>query len=137
VKSIITQHKEELLHWTRRVTGLKLKSEIVFGSPGLGCQGSGICKVVPANIETQHWKCPHGQAWISLTKEQKIRISFIKSTLDRRQIRRYFRWHLFQVYEPLRMPLFVESRLAAAVPLIIQPGIYQVWETDRTLIVDF
>jgi hypothetical protein len=137
VKSTIAQDTTGALPLHYRATGVKLKSEIVFGSPALGCQGSGICKVVPAGINTEEWKCPHGQAWVSLTKEQKIRFAFIKSSMELRQMRRFFRWHLFQVYEPFRMPLFAERRLGAAVPLIIAPGIYQVWETDRTLIVEF
>lgn len=117
--------------------GQKIKSEIVFGSPGMGCEGSGICKVVPASMNSQSWKCPHAQAWVSLVEGNIIRFSFIKSSMDARMVRRYFRWQLFQIFEPYRLPPSLEKRLKSAHPLIISPGIYRVYETDRTMVVDF
>lgn len=51
--------------------------------------------------------------------------------------RRYFSWHLFQVFEPYDMPLFVAKKLRALAPLKIAPGIYPVLETAEELIVIF
>lgn len=116
---------------------IRLKSEIVFGSLSTGCRGAGVCKVVPARVATNDWKCLHATAWVSITSDQKIRFSFIKSTLTQQMIRRYFSWHLFQVFEPYPMPLFIEKKLKAANNLTIRPGIYTVIETPSSLIIDF
>lgn len=116
---------------------IRLKSEIVFGSLSTGCRGAGVCKVVPARVATNDWKCLHATAWISITSNQKIRFSFIKSTLTQQMVRRYFSWHLFQVFEPFPMPLFVEKKLKTGNSLTIRPGIYSVIETPTALIVDF
>lgn len=116
---------------------IKLKSEIIFGSPSTGCKGSGVCKVVPASIPVQDWKCPHALAWIYLLDNAKIRFEFIRSSMSEQQYKRYFRWQLFQVYEPYPMPIFIEKKLKVKQNLIVLPGIYPVIETPHVLIVDF
>ena len=115
----------------------RLKSEIVFGSLSTGCKGSGVCKVVPSDTMTTEWKCPHATAWISVTANEKLRFAFIKSAMPGQMIRRYFRWQLFQVFEPYAMPLYIEKKLKTNRKMAIAPGIYTVRETNDELIVDF
>lgn len=52
-------------------------------------------------------------------------------------IRRYFRWNLFQVYEPYPMPLFIRKRLKADQLIVINPGIFPVIDTPGSYIVEF
>lgn len=115
----------------------RLKSEIVFGSLSTGCKGSGVCKVVPSDTMTTEWKCPHATAWISVTTNNKLRFAFIKSSMSEQMIRRYFRWQLFQVFEPYAMPVFIEKRLKINRKMTIAPGIYTVRDSNNELIVDF
>jgi hypothetical protein len=115
----------------------KIKAEIVFGSPSMGCKGSGVCKVLSITAASTDWKCPRATAWISITKNSCVRMAFLKSSMMPRQINRYFRWHLFQVFESVSMPLFVEKRLRSIQEIVIQPGIYPVIDTDEFLIVEF
>lgn len=113
----------------------RIKTEIILGSPGMNCQGVGICKVM-AYGEIFTCKCPAATAWISLTDQNKCRFSFWKSTLDARSIKRHFGYMLFQVYEMYELPTELTSTLSPE-SLHIYPGIYPVWETPRFLIVDF
>jgi len=57
--------------------------------------------------------------------------------MTEQQIKCYFRWNLFQVFESVAMPLFVQNRFGTHRPLIIKSGIYHVDERMNELIVDF
>ncbi len=57
--------------------------------------------------------------------------------MSEQMIRRYFRWQLFQVFEPYTMPAFIEKKLKTNRKMTIAPGIYTVRETNDELIVDF
>lgn len=137
MKNAQIQHPDASLKTKINPARIKLKSEIVFGSLSTGCRGSGVCKVVPARVATDDWKCPHATAWVYMVEDRKLRISFIKSTITHQMFRRYFSWHLFQVFEPFTMPLFIEKGLKKGNLLIIRPGIYTVIETPSALVVDF
>ena len=119
----------------QNIGGQKVRAEVVLGSPSANCGGVGICRVM-AFGEGAGITCPKVAAWISLTEEGKLRFEFQKSSMDGRFMRRHFRWMLFQVFEAYVVPyrLLGASKFASRT---IQPGIYQVWEVDDTLIVDF
>lgn len=57
--------------------------------------------------------------------------------MTEQHIKCYFRWNLFQIFESVSMPLFVQKRIGANRPLILKPGIYIVEERLHELIVDF
>lgn len=137
MKNAQIQYPDATLKTKENPARIKLKSEIVFGSISTGCRGSGVCKVVPTGVAMEDWKCHHATAWIYITADKKLRISFIRSTLTQQMIRRYFSWHLFQVFEPFTMPLFIEKKLKTGQCITIWPGIYPVIETPSSLIVDF
>ncbi|MEZ4942638.1 MAG: hypothetical protein R3D58_17320 [Saprospiraceae bacterium] len=137
MKQHIRAHYPVAVREKKKTIIKQLRSEIVFGSPSTGCKGSGVCKVVPVLTTARDWKCPHATAWISVTPEGKLRVAFQKSSLTLRQIRCYFRWQLFQVFEPFQMPYYIQQKLNASQTLIIQPGIYPVLETADELIVEF
>ncbi len=113
----------------------RIKSEVILGSPGMDCQGVGVCRVM-AYGEPFDGKCPVITAWMSVTAERKLRFSFWKSTMDRRLMKRHFGWQLFQVYELYELPAELTKPLLKE-PGKVYPGIYPVWETSRFLIVDF
>jgi hypothetical protein len=113
----------------------KIKTEIILGSPSSGCQGVGICRVM-AHGDKRQFKCPKVTAWITKTKTGMLRFSFLKSDMDPRFVRRHFGWMLFQVYEAYELPGGIAHALGLN-EILVQPGIYTVWETPRFLTVDF
>jgi hypothetical protein len=113
----------------------KVKAEIMFGNPSMGCQGVGICKVLSYGQETTN-KCPKVTAWISTTVEGKLRFRFLKSSMEKSYIRKHFGWRLFQVYNTYELSEKVANKLGL-LEAKVAPGIYTVWETPRHFVVDF
>lgn len=114
-----------------------VRSEILLGSPGAGCAGLGICKMMTTKPAYIRYKCPVVNAVLSLNQEQRLRISFVKDSMDIRVQRRHFRWWLFQVLEPYDLPEELTRCLSLLADHTIRPGIYTVWETAEYLVVDF
>ncbi len=121
------------LHAAR--SGHKMHAEVVLGSPSANCGGVGICRVM-AYGENQAISCTRTEAWLSVTKEGKLRFEFQKSSMETRYMKRHFRWMLFQVLEPYLVPYRILRSFKIA-QRTIHPGIYQVWEVEDRLIVDF
>jgi hypothetical protein len=114
-----------------------IRAEIVLGSPGADCSGLGICRMMGATPVGIRYKCPVVSAWLSLTQERRLRVHFWKDSMDLRFMRRHFRWCLFQVLEPYRIPDELCRALPGVSDQTIRPGIYTVWETPEYLVVDF
>ena len=116
-------------------SGHKVRAEVVLGSPSANCAGVGICRVMALG-ENAGLSCPTVPALISITEEGKLRLEFQKSSMEGRFMRRHFRWSLFQVFEPYLVPYHILGHTKLE-QRTIRPGIYQVWEVEDTLIVDF
>lgn len=114
-----------------------LRSEIVLGSPGAGCTGLGVCKIMLVRPSNIRYKCPVVSAWVCVTDKRRLRIRFQKNAMGLREMRRHFRWLLFQVLEPYELPDEVIRHLPLLANRTLQPGIYSVWETQEYLVVDF
>ena len=119
----------------RTLSEQKVRAEVVLGSPSANCGGVGICRVM-AYGEGVGVICPTTTALLSHTEEGKLRFEFQKSSMEGRFLRRHFRWMLFQVLETYVVPYKLMGALKIE-QRTIQPGIYQVWEVDDYLIVDF
>ncbi|MBL7802614.1 MAG: hypothetical protein JNL02_02685 [Saprospiraceae bacterium] len=113
----------------------KLKAEVILGSPNAGCSGVGICRVMAATKQID-CPCPSVTTWVGITESGRVQFAFIKSAMDEKMIRRHFRWALFQVLEAYEMPLHI-TRYLKSPGLLIEPGIYTVWDTPDRLIVEF
>ncbi|MBK9337939.1 MAG: hypothetical protein IPM98_15900 [Lewinellaceae bacterium] len=113
----------------------KIRTDVVLGSPSANCGGVGICRVM-ASGENLDVKCPRVATWVSVTEEGKMRFEFEKASMEGRYMRRHFRWLLFQVFEPYLVPHSL-LRSQKIEQRTIRPGIYQVWEVDDRLIVEF
>ena len=113
----------------------KVRADVVLGSPSANCGGVGICRVM-AYGEGAAISCPKVASWICLTQDNKIRIEFLKSSMEGRFMRRHFRWMLFQVFEAyvIPYPLLTGCKIEHRT---IRPGIYQVWESVDRLFVEF
>ncbi len=114
-----------------------VRSEIILGSPSAGCTGVGLCRIMTVRPTTIRYKCPVVSAWLSLTNERRLRVSFMKNSMELKVQRRHFRWGLFQVLEAYEMPDEMARCLPGLAEYTVQPGIYTVWETAEHLVVDF
>ena len=114
-----------------------VRTEIILGSPSAGCSGVGLCRVMTIKPSNIRYKCPVVSAWLSLTNERRLRISFLKDSMEIKVQRRHFRWLLFQVLEAYEMPDEMIRCLPGLSEHTVQPGIYTVWETAEHLVVDF
>jgi len=113
----------------------KMRAEVMFGNPGTGCQGVGICRVTHHG-KASNCNCPKVSTWIGVLPNGGLRFKFIKSSMEKHFMRRHFSWRLFQVFEPYKMPDTICAKLGIE-STILQSGIYTVWESERYLIVDF
>ena len=114
-----------------------VRAEIILGSPSAGCSGVGLCRMMTVKPTTIRYKCPVVSAWLSLTNDRRLRISFVKDSMELKVQRRHFRWWLFQVLEAYDVPDEIVRCLPGLVEHTVQPGIYTVWETAEHLVVDF
>ncbi len=114
-----------------------VRAEIILGSPSAGCSGVGLCRIMTIKPTNIRYKCPVVSAWLSLTNERRLRISFLKNSMELKVQRRHFRWWLFQVLEAYDVPDEVVRGLSGLAEYTVQPGIYTVWETAEHLVVDF
>ncbi len=114
-----------------------VRTEIILGSPSAGCSGVGLCRMMTVRPTKIRYKCPVVSAWLSLTNERRLRISFLKDSMELKVQRRHFRWWLFQVLEAYEMPVELTRSLPGLAEYTVQPGIYTVWETAEHLVVDF
>lgn len=114
-----------------------VRAEIVLGSPSADCSGLGLCKMMTMKPTGVRYKCPVVSAWLSLNYERRLRIHFLKDSMELRFMWRHFRWFLFQVVEPYRVPDELLRSLSGLSEPVVRPGIYTVWETSEHLIVDF
>jgi len=110
-------------------------SQVVLGSPSTGCSGLGICKMYMSDHPIQV-RCPVISVWLMNSEGSRLRISFAKASMESRYRKRHFRWNLFQVLEPFDLPGWTQRKLELT-QRRIEPGIYNVWETEEALIVDF
>lgn len=114
-----------------------IRSEVVFGTPSSGCDGVGICRIIPVSRKVA-CKCPSVTAQINLASNGRLRMKFNKDSMERRFMKRHFGWMLFQVLEPYEIPRSLVRKLGLeGSDLLIMPGIYTVWETAEYMIVEF
>lgn len=132
---IIRRTQDAISRQSRASVLRKMRAEVMFGNPGTGCQGVGICRVTHHGKAT-NCSCLKVSTWIGILPNGGMRFKFIKSSMEKHFMRKHFSWRLFQVCEAYTMPESICAKLGIE-QAVIQPGIYTVWESERYLIVDF
>lgn len=115
----------------------RVRTDVILGSPSANCSGVGICRVM-AHREGTHSDliCPYVRAWLSRADTGKLRFEFDKASLSKAILEEHFTWMLFQVLEPYVVPYRLLPGLKIA-ERTIRPGVYQVWDAEEHLIVEF
>jgi hypothetical protein len=116
-----------------------MNAEIVFGCPGAGCNGTGICKVMLTAPEytPQSGACQRIPTTISLYQNGTLRFSFLKSVLTPRIIEKQFPMQSFEVQQALTLPACITQQLSNSNALTIPAGKYRVLESSRYFFIDF
>lgn len=87
--------------------------QVVFGSPSRICAGSGVCKMLPQNVEIpEFWLCPvwTGQLhWHAATKS--LQLSFPRQQFAATDIEQWFSDGNFLVEEDFFLPLWLAKLL--------------------------
>ncbi len=121
-----------------RTTIKKVKAEVQFGSPQKSCKGVGICRVtvLSASTQTKTQSNKKAIAYLSLTREKALKISFFKESLSDIARKIYFHNLKFVVQDDLTFPTSISERLELSA-LNISTGVYKVEETEQFLTVTF
>jgi hypothetical protein len=109
--------------------------QVVLGSPGAGCRGVGVCRIVPEGYRTPIG-CPLTGAILGFSPGGKLKIMFDAASLSALQREKHFGWGIFRVETPFDVPLFACRRLGRS-SYQIKPGTYPVREQQGFLAVEF
>jgi len=115
---------------------VKIRVEVIFGSPGKNCLGAGICRILSVEHVRVRWKCPSALAWLILSSEGSIRLAFDRSQLLPENYDQYFRDHMFYVEEPYSIPEPLISMLNLD-EFTVESGLYSVKVSAQFLTVIF
>lgn len=121
--------------WAQRQNENGIRSDVILGSPSAHCNGVGICRVMGRG-EAVGLTCPSVPATLKATPQGALRMELEKKTMDAAYRRKHFNWMLFQVVEPYRLSPKMRRDLGCNGKWI-QPGVYQVWETEKYMIIEF
>ncbi len=122
-----------------KTTTKKVKAEVQFGSPQKSCTGVGICRVgvlSATNTKTESHSNKKAIAYLSLTREKALKVSFFKESLSEIAKKIYFHNLKFVVQDDVEFPQPIAERLE--VPKIrLVTGVYKVEESEQFLTVIF
>lgn len=122
--------------------GLEKSSEVVianvmFGSPHRNCQGSGICNVVAPVTQVidraDRISCKRAVAVVTVEWQGSLVFQFVKKSMCRKAIARYFKEDLFIVESPFDFRRNFWSKDYCR----IQPGTYPVTHCKEFITVVF
>ncbi|HLP93368.1 MAG TPA: hypothetical protein VK168_05000 [Saprospiraceae bacterium] len=97
--------------------------EVIFGAPGKGCEGAGICQIIPVGPVRVHWKCPNAKANISPASNGGFSLTFNRKHLPSEIMERFFPHHVFVVEEVYTLSKVISERLKIA-SFSVLPGQY-------------
>lgn len=104
-----------------------IKSEVIFGSPKNRCKGAGICKVLTLSAGRE---AARPIAYITLETNQRVRFDIVKESVTQEMIDQHFLDNRFQVTDRFLFPRPI-LRNWEIERLVIQPGFYEVLETQQ------
>lgn len=115
-----------------------LYTDVVFGSPSMNCNGTGICKINGTNSVRRALpskNCSTTVAQIAVMPNGKISLYFFRELLCIHLYRRHFHKGLLRMNEPCRIPAHLSKGLGIKAKQLL-PGEYDVLECDGYFRVD-
>lgn len=114
-----------------------LTAEVVFGSPGMGCRGIGICRLTLSSSELSGCSnCNRARAWIKNDGSGRLVLIFDRPSLIAKSYHQFFSGGLFLVSSPYRIPSSIKNSLQLSINTIL-PGVYPVLETSKFVFLNF
>ena len=89
-----------------------IKAEVIFGSPGRGCAGSGVCKLIPIQ-KLKNWKktCPRFDVTIEWYSNNCVDLTLNLTKLTNKDWLRWFSNPYFLVEEDFFFPLWAQHKM--------------------------
>ena len=112
-------------------------ADVLFGSPNKRCAGAGICKIIAPVAQEMNtdgrWGCNRAIALVKVDASDTLVFQFVKHSLCRKAISKYFGNGIFLVEDPFEFRQNFWSEGART----IKPGAYPVVESKAYLAVRF
>lgn len=91
---------------------IDIKAEVIFGSPGRACAGSGVCRLIPFQ-KLNNWKstCPRFDANIQLFNNESFNIILHRKQIDQESLLKWFSTPYFLLEEDFFFPLWLQHKL--------------------------
>ncbi len=133
--------KANLLHG---YTGVKppksLSCDVVFGSPSVGCRGTGICKLNAHNVTRTvalKQSCRGATALlVSFDEGERVSLILPHAFLCAQIVRNHLRHGLLHMTEPCKLPGSISTALGLKIKTL-KPGIYPVETLNSYYKIDF
>ena len=119
-----------------------IKAEVVFGSPGRGCAGSGVCRLIPfQKLKIGFNPCPRLEAKIEWHNDGCLDLIFDVAKLTNEELLKWFSNPYFLVEEDFFFPLWFQHKLGqkniyipkGRYPFVVKNGelrLFFPWEKD-------
>ena len=109
-----------------------LYCDVVFGSPSMNCNGTGICRINISNFihaQVEKKQCQLTSGLMAAGPGGKVSLFFFRERLCIRQYRKHFRKGVFEMTEACPIPASISKELHTRAKKLL-PGSYTVWEGD-------
>lgn len=121
----------------KQATGKIFVADVLFGSPNKNCAGAGICKVTAPVAQEMSGDgrrgCNRAIALVRTDTSDSLVFQFVKHSMCRKAISRYFGKGIFLVEDPFEFRQNYWSEGSRT----IRPGLYPVMESKDYLTVRF
>ena len=120
---------------------LRVRSEVVFGTPSKNCSGNGICMLSQHRLDSPlSGPCPKTQCWVRINPvRQAVYLEFDSHALTEEMMQKYFATPHFLMEEAVRIPLSISKKWGIRGRIILQCGHYPILKQDGkiTLILQY
>ena len=119
-------------------TAKTMYCDVVFGSPSMDCNGTGICKITGTHsVQKIQWKptCQRTRGQIAALPNGKVSLYFFREFLCIELYRQHFRKGILVLKEPCEIPSDIAATLGLQGEKLL-PGHYSVVESDGLFRVD-
>ncbi len=117
-----------------------LRCDVVFGSPSVGCRGTGICKLNAHNsaraVALKHNCRGAGGLLISSNEGEGVSLILPRELLCTHIVRNHLRHGVLQMDEPCKIPSNIVAALGLKITTLA-PGNYPVENLHRYYRIDF
>lgn len=111
---------------------MRVRSEVVFGTPSKNCSGNGICMLSQHRMDSRFsGPCPKTQCWVRINPvRQAVYLEFDRHTLTEEMMQKHFASSHFSMEEDVRIPLSISKKWGISGRIVLQSGRYPILKQD-------